>query len=202
MRSCRTPLPTHVDDQKTVDSIQTAMSGKITAVLHERDSALDLKEKEHKRGDSLQKIVSVDQISFGVKEHEISSLLDNANRLKENRDTAGLLANCDSIKNELPKAAVLINTLKKDRDDLDSSYTEQLRLSKQANLNINQVLTESNNSLFDISRKYGNLTEDYKKALKQNGKRWSVGPGIGGTVVNGKFAPVIDFSIHYDLFKF
>jgi len=198
VRQCsEKPLgPNHDSDKKAVDSIVRLLGDSLQKKFN--DSLSFVKDSTKKVVDSLKAIVASDKYNNQVTAQEIEGLVAT---IRATKDTSKKLANCDSLQNAAIQGIALVKKTMKDRDDLDSAYKDQIKIRDDAASRLNSMFTQSNQQLFQIGRKYDSLYEDYKKINKKP-THWSIGPGVGATIINGKAQPIVDLSIHYDLFKF
>lgn len=201
-RSCQTQPDASLQRDKEVDSlVQKAISDSIV-----KNKFIDSTNKKiaiisHAK-DSLEELLSVIKGSLKGKDKDIQALVDEINKAESNNDQSAALAACDSLKAAYPIAKGLVTQYISTNDSLRKATAAIISQKDTVITHLNSLFTESNNQVFQFSRLYNLQTEDVQKYKKQASKRWSIGPGIGGTVIDGKIKPVIDVSIHYDIFKF
>lgn len=202
-RTCHSsPLPSPTKSDNTVDSIVKKAIADSIILGHVVDSLQDDNVRLEIRNDSLLQILTNAKGELKGKDKDIQGLVESINSAEAKKDTAGALTACDSLKAAYPVAKGLVTQYIKTNDSL-IQLNAQISHNKDTIIGrLSSAYNEANSMLFETSRQYGLISADYKKALKQSGKKWGIGPGIGGTVVNGKFQPILDISIHYDLFKF
>lgn len=121
---------------------------------------------------------------------------------KAHKDTLGQLTACDSLTGELYKAKIAVTDLQTSTTTVVNAYGNEIQQRDSlidAIVGIGQGLKRANDSLARAS------TEQFKIAMKlaaQSRKRFSIGPGIGATVIGGKVQPVISIGLQYTLFRF
>jgi len=152
--------------------------------------------------DSLLYLLGVTKGSLKGKDRDIQALIDNINQAEAGNNQGAALVACDSLKTAYPIAKGLVTQYIRSNDSLIKVNDLISRNKDTIIWRLNSAFTDANNSLFEISRQYGVVSGSYKKALKQAGKRWGIGPQIGVSVVGDKFAPVISFGVTYNLIKF
>lgn len=197
MRQCsaKPPLPDNTANQKYIDSL--VKLNRDSAVLPYKDS-IAVKDKKI---DSLQIIVNTDRYSGLVKENEIVGLISDLQRLKEQKDTIGQLAACDSLRISAEQGLALVKQVTKDRDNLDSAYRAKIGLQDSATSRLYGMYNSASNALFQCGLKYDQLSALYKK-FNIPAKHWSVGPSAGVTVFDGKLAPFVGIGVTYSIIKF
>lgn len=192
-------LPTQSD--KTVDSIINKDISDSIITKAKIDSLSQGVTILSRVKDSLLSIITISKGDLRGKDKDIQALIDEINEAGQRKDTLALLADCDSLKAAYPLAKGLVTQYIHSNDSLIKVNDAIIKNKDTIIGRLNEAYTVSNTGLFEISRQYGIVTGEYKKSLKQSGKKWGIGPGIGGSVIDGKFKPVISFSIHYDLIK-
>lgn len=201
-RSCQKGQTSPTELDKKVDSIvQKAIAD---TILYKRfaDSLASENALVKIQRDSLQHVLDLTKGSLRGKDKDIQALIANINTSEAANNQTAALAACDSLKAAYPIAKGLVTQYINTNDSLKRE-TNILLANKDTLIGrLSGLYQETNNSLFETSRLYGIVTQDNKTLLKQSKKRWGIGPGFGATVVDGKVRPVLNFSIHYDLFKF
>lgn len=118
------------------------------------------------------------------------------------RDTVRQLITCDSALTELRRAKVAVVDLQSTGEAALTAYGQEIGRRDStiaAQRGAFQLLNRAFDSLADANRKQ---TDAAAKLAKQAGKRFSVGPGIGLTIVGGNAQPVFGIDVHYSLFRF
>lgn len=121
---------------------------------------------------------------------------------KAQKDTVGQLIACDSLATELRKAKVAVTDLQTSTTTVVNAYGNEIAQRDSlidAIVGIGQGLKRSNDSL---ALSNTNLARIGTKLAAKATKRFSIGPGIGATVIGGKVQPVISIGLQYTLFRF
>lgn len=192
--------PTKSDS--TVDSIVKRAIADTLQVHHFADSVNKENIVLKNQRDSLLHVLDVTKGSLKGKDKDIQALIDNINQAEAGNNQSAALAACDSLKAAYPIAKGLVTQYINTNDSLKRS-TNQLLSNKDTIIGrLSSAFNEANNQVFELSRTYGNLSADYKKALKQANKRWSIGPSAGYGIAGKGMGPFIGISLNYSLFKF
>jgi hypothetical protein len=201
MRGCNKSLLGPSDEQRThfVDSVVGIKRDSLQKVFN--DSLSYVKDSATKVVDSFKAIVASDRYNNQVTTQELEGLIAAGNSAKNKKDTSGQLTNCDSLRDVATAGIALVKKTMQDRDNLDSAYKGEIKLRDDANGRLNSMLTQSNQQLFSVGIRYDSLYADYKK-INTKPKHWSIGPGAGVALINGKAQPILQFGIVYSLFKF
>lgn len=194
------PGPDHVNDKNQVDSIvQKAISDSVKWGI-KRDSIFKIIAILQKGKDSLSGIINAYKVDIRAKGADIQDLIDELNASESAKDTLRTLSFCDSLKAQFETAKGLVSHYITANDSLAAENSHIITQNHTIIEHLSSMLTESNNQVFDISRRYGILTDDYNK-INVKPKRWGIGPGIEVVYMSGvKVVPSV--GIHYDLFKF
>lgn len=132
----------------------------------------------------------------------VRSWADSVKMARERKDTVANLAACDSLGNEYDKIRQIAINYVKENDTLKKINDSIIQFKNAIITRLDGLYSNTNNSLFETSRLYGNQGIELKAAKKDAGKRWGIGPSIGVAYVGGSIKPTIEIGIHYDIFKF
>src|ERR1700749_3663321 len=202
-RSCHksTLIPPTKSDS-TVDSIVKRAIADTFRVHHFADSVNRENVVLKNQRDSLLHILDLTKSTLKGKDKDIQALIDNINQAEAANNQSAALAACDSLKAAYPIAKGLVTQYINTNDSLKRA-TSQLLANKDTIIGrLSSSFNEANNQVFELSRTYGNLSADYKKALKQANKKWSIGPSAGFGIAGNGVGPFIGLTITYSLFKF
>lgn len=152
--------------------------------------------------DSTMKLLGLVKGQLKGKDVDIQQLIGVINSAESNKDTAGAIAACDSLKAAYPIAKGLVTQYIRSNDSLIKVNDFILKNKDTIIGRLNSAYNEANSMLFETSRQYGLVSDNYKKALKQANKKWSIGPTAGYGIAGNGLGPFIGVSINYSLFKF
>lgn len=202
LRGCeRKPGPDHAVDKAVIDSItnkahkDSAVAAKITAVLTDSLSKL------RHANDSLEIDQKWQEGMVLDKATRLKWLIRKIDSLKAKNDTLGQLAGCDSLRDLYEGAAKIVGGYEYLSDSLIDRLKSERKLSDSVKNYLYSMFSQSNNDLFEISRKYNNLYEDYKK-VNVRPKRWSLGPSAGAFITNNGVGYGIGITLSYSILKF
>lgn len=201
-RSCTTK-PNVKDEKrdKEVDSLTHKAIADSLKGRHDIDSVNSVVVVLSNEKDSLEGKLELTQSALHGRDSYIEGIIGRSNKAKANHDTVAELAGCDSLKAAYPAAKQLVVKYINTNDSLIKLNGQIVAQKDVIIKRLDGLYTESNNSLFEISRQYGNQGVELKKAQKSGNKRWGIGPGVG-VAYDGTFKPVVEIGIHYDVFRF
>lgn len=201
-KSCQKAIPSVVNNDKIVDSV-TKKAVRDSANFKKGYDSLSHKVVGlQKDNDSLRKESIATRITLKGKDKDIQGFIAYINSAEDRKDTAAMLAGCDSLKKAYPIAKGLVTQYININDSLRRVTTEVITTKDTIIGRLNLAYTQSNNSLFEVSRQYGIVTGEYKKVSKDAGNRFGIGPQVTVGVVGGKFAVVPGIGVHYTIIKF
>ena len=202
MKACKGKTPDHSAGDKKVDSLNTILKIHDSATFKVIDSVKQVAAVAIKAKDSLIKELIVIKGSLKGKDKDIAGLVEEINAAETARDTLALLNACDSLKMAYPIAKGLVTQYIMRNDSLITVNAQIITAKDTIISRLSVMLTETNNSLFEISRQYGNLSTDYKKMVKKAGRRFGVGPEVTIGIVNGNVSVVPGIGLHYTFIHF
>lgn len=176
------------DDTVVTKRFIDSTNKKISLLQHQKDSAL--------------KILSVVGGQLKGKDADIQQLIGVISDAESNKDTLKTLAACDSLKAAYPFAKGLVTQYIRSNDSLIKVNDAIIKNKDTIIGRLSEAYSETNTGLFEVSRQYGIVTDEYKKSLKQSGKKWGIGPQVTLGISGGKFAVIPGIGVHYSLFKF
>ena len=195
-------LPDHTADTHFVDSITNkAKRDSVNGVLY-LDSVNKVTAALRKQNDSLEHLKNHSESAVNQAKNSIVKLVSTIDSLKAANDTIGELQGCDDLRQMLVNDSALLVGYEYLSDSLIDKLKQERLLSDTVKTHIFNMFSDANNGLFDISRKYGLLDADYKKAVKMATKRIGIGPELTATLNNGKVVVLPGVGLHYSLFKF
>lgn len=202
LRSCQSkpfiPLP----GDKKVDSITAILKVHDSAHFKVIDSVQGLIKVAIKERDSAINQLTIIKGNLKGKDKDIAGLVEELNNAQQSHDTSQILTLCDSLKRAYPVAKGLVTAYILKNDSLIALNTQIIGTKNTVIAHLNQMFIETNNGLFETSRQYGILSENYKKEVKKAGKRFGFGPQITVTVVDGKIGVLPGIGLSYTLLKF
>lgn len=202
LRSCQsTPLDTTIADRK-VDSINTVLKVHDSAHIRVIDSAAKVIVKERRRGDSLEHGMSLIKGSLKGKDKDIAGLVERINEAEQAKDTAAIMAGCDSLKMTYPIAKGLVTEYIMRNDSLMAVNHAIISEKDTIVAHLNAMGTEANASLFEISRQFGNVSAQLKTEIKKSAKRFGIGPQITLTYIDGRVTVAPGIGITYSFIRF
>lgn len=201
-RSCQAKLPDHSQDKKEVDSlVEKAMKDSIVA-FKKIDSAKHTIVVLTKTKDSLTQLLTVTKSDLKGKDKDITGLIDEINKAEGANNTAEALIACDSLKSLYPSTKALVVKYMTESDSLRAVNNHIIGSKDTIIAHLSTLFTTANGSLFETSRLYSNLTVDYRKLVKNSGKRFGIGPQLTVSVVGGRFAICPGLGVTYNLIRF
>jgi len=202
-RSChKTTVIPPIKSDSTVEAILKAHTKDSIETRNFADSVGKINVVLKSQRDSLLHILDLTKGSLKGKDKDIQGLIDNINAAEAENNQSAALAACDSLKAAYPIAKGLVTQYINTNDSLKRA-TDKLLTNKDTIIGrLSTAFNEANAGLFEISRQYGIVSDNYKKALKQTNKRWSIGP-VGGYGITGNgLQPFIGIGISFSLIKF
>lgn len=194
------PGPDHLSDKKFVDSVTALVKQKRDEFQHVYDSVKAVNAVLQNDKDSLTAIVVSYEKNLDKQANDIGTLISDLNTAEAQRDTALSFAKCDSLKNAVLNAKVVVGNYIFSNDSLRELNNQIISTQQSIASRLNGQLTESNNALFQVQLKYQQLFSDYKKINKP--KRFGIGPSAGAYITNQGIGYGIGIGVHYDLIKF
>jgi len=202
LRSCQAKPPDNSAQDKKVDSINAVLKVHDSFHIHAIDSLSLVAKIATNSKDSAIKEVILMKGSLKSKDKDIADLVGELNGAQERKDTAEIMTLCDSLKRAYPVAKGLVTAYILKNDSLQVLNTQIIGAKDTIISHLNSMFTETNNSLFNISREYGILSENYKKEVKKASKRFGFGPEVTVGIVGSKFVIAPGVGLHYSLIKF
>lgn len=202
LRSCQSKPFVPLPGDKKVDSITGILKLHDSAHFKVIDSVQGLVKTALKERDSAINEITVIKGSLKGKDRDIAGLIEELNIAQQSKDTSAILTLCDSLKRAYPVAKGLVTAYILKNDSLIVLNAQIIGAKDTIIAHLNSMFTETNNGLFETSRQYGILSENYKKEVKKAGKRFGFGPQITVTIVNGKVGVLPGVGLSYSLFKF
>lgn len=202
IKSCKPRIPDHSAGDRKVDSLNAILKVHDSATFKVIDSVKKVATIAIRAKDSLIKELTVIKGSLRGKDKDIAGLVEEINAAESARDTLALLNACDSLKMAYPIAKGLVTQYIMRNDSLIAVNAQIITAKDTIIGRLNEMFTETNNSLFEVSRQYGNLSTDYKKMVKKAGKRFGVGPEVTIGLINGNIVVVPGFGLHYSFIRF
>lgn len=202
-RQCHSsPLPPPTKSDSTVNEIVKKAASDTLTYKKFADSVVGVNKVIVRKNDSLVGILNLSKGLLKGKDKDIQGLIANINKAEAANNQTAALAACDSLKAAYPIAKGLVTQYINTNDSLRKS-TVLLLANKDTLLNrISGLYQQTNNQLFEVSRLFGNVSSDYKKALISNKKRFGLGPFVGVGIADGKIVPTFGVGLTLSLFKF
>lgn len=203
VRSC-TNKPNTQDAQRdhAVDSMRQKAIADSTQWHKDKDSLSKINTVLSQQKDSLERIAAAGKQALKGKDVDISTLVDKINAAEANHNDSAALAACDSLKSQYPIVRQIAATYINANDSLKRVNDSIINFKNGIIGRLNGLYTETNNSLFQISKDYGNQKVELQKAQKDAKKRWGIGPSVGMAIANGKVGAYLGFGLHFDIIKF
>ena len=202
MKSCKPGAPDHSAGDRKVDSLNAILKVHDSATFKVIDSVKRVAATAIKAKDSLIKELTVIKGSLKGKDKDIAGLVEEINAAETARDTLALLNACDSLKMAYPIAKGLVTQYIMRNDSLIAVNAQIITAKDTIIGRLSSLFTETNNTLFETSREYNNLSADYKKMVKKAGRRFGVGPEVTIGLVNGNISVVPGIGLHYSFIRF
>lgn len=193
-------IPTQSD--KTVDSIVNKAISDSVKLNHVIDSLQDDYVLLELQNDSLTSEINISKSDLHSKGIDILNLIDKYDKAKDSKDSSLALNNCDSLIKEVLQAKGIVTGYENQNDSL-GRLTAKIIANKDTVIGrLSSAFNEANAQLFETSRQYGIISDNYKKSLKKSGKKWGIGP-VGGYGISGTgVGPYFGIGVTYNLFKF
>lgn len=154
------------------------------------------------QNDSLTSEINTTKADLHTKGGYILSLIDQYNKAKNGKDSGLALTNCDSLIDEVLQAKGMVTVYENQNDSLGKLTAKIIANKDTVIRRLSTAFNEADAQLFEVSRTYGNMSADYKKVLKQSGKKWGFGPVAGLGIAGNGVAPFFGIGVSYNLIKF
>lgn len=201
-RSCN-KKPISVPQDKIVDSLNAKL--KIDSIKHTfvidsfRRENLNLELEK----DSLAKVVNETKFTLHQKGNSIQDLIDRYNfNLGGPGDRTANVAICDSLVQQVTNAKALVFLYENQSDSLQKVLSDLSKNKDTIISHLDLLYTSTNQTLFEVSRQYHIVSDNLKKAQKNENRRFGIGPEIGIGIGGNKIGPYVGIGVHYNLFKF
>lgn len=200
-KSCKKEPDKSVIYDHQVDSISSVLKTHDSVNLHRIVEAEIKADQLESSRDSALKILAISKSELKWKDKDIANLVDQIDVAEGNKDTSQVVDLCDSLKRAYPIAKGLVTEYILKNDSLQALNSHILTQKDTIIGRLNSMFTEANNSLFQVSRIYSNLSAGYKELQKENGKRFGFGPQLTVGWVGGRIAVFPGIGLYYSLIK-
>lgn len=143
-----------------------------------------------------------DNQAVNAEKAAVGGLVSRLRAAEVQKDTTAYYQSCDSLASELTRAKLAVIDLQENSDASITACGQELdrrdsviSAMRAAALGMKRAV----DSLAEASRQQAQANA---KLASQASKRFSIGPGVTGTIIGGKFQPVFGIDVHYTLFRF